>query len=194
MQPLPKPLKCRCGHPWYPKLVEGKPRRPSMCPKCKTVNWDDRPKKLTSQVNPTTPSQEGGKGSRDGRGRDPGSGGEQGEFKRDQADRPEWLKVMAQHPLWEVKNPANVDRLNEDYGHLDMAFQARRALTWLLERKEGRKKRDIWKFFGNWLEKANADLANSPNGRALDPTQQPQDVRLAKARLEAAKREKELAQ
>ena len=94
----------------------------------------------------------------------------------------------------EVKNPANVDRLNEDYGHLDMAFQARRALTWLLERKEGRKKRDIWKFFGNWLEKANADLANSPNGRALDPTQQPQDVRLAKARLEAAKREKELAQ
>lgn len=33
--------RCRCGHEWRPHTVS---ERPSVCPVCKTANWD-KPKK-----------------------------------------------------------------------------------------------------------------------------------------------------
>jgi predicted Zn-ribbon and HTH transcriptional regulator len=37
--------RCRCGHVWVPH--GGK--RPSVCPKCKSANWD-RPKKFEKKT------------------------------------------------------------------------------------------------------------------------------------------------
>jgi hypothetical protein len=34
---IPKPLRCRCGHEWYPRRPGD---RPTVCPKCKSPNWD----------------------------------------------------------------------------------------------------------------------------------------------------------
>ena len=32
--------KCKCGHIWVNRPVNGVIRRPRLCPKCKSVNWD----------------------------------------------------------------------------------------------------------------------------------------------------------
>ena len=66
---------------------------------------------------------------------------------------------MAEHPKSNGRfgDPVFISKVEEKFGHLDLAWQAMKCMTWLSESPKGRKRVRIATTWENWLENAEKD-------------------------------------
>ena len=74
-----------------------------------------------------------------------------------------WVQIFERDPRWAPRK-GYVEDVEALYPDLDLHAQAVHAYQWLLESSEGPKRKQLGRFFLNWLKRASEDTQPSTNG------------------------------
>jgi hypothetical protein len=74
-----------------------------------------------------------------------------------------WVQIFERDPRWAPRR-GYVEDVEALYPDLDLHAQAVHAYEWLLESSEGQKRKQLGRFFLNWLKRASEDTQPSTNG------------------------------
>lgn len=79
---------------------------------------------------------------------------------------PEWLTILSQHPKWlALEDPKGyAASILYTFPNLDLSYQAKLAYDWLNTTAKGKRKKDIPRFWMNWLKRAEADRVKASQG------------------------------
>ena len=96
-----------------------------------------------------------------------------------------WVEIFERDPRWSPRK-GYVEDVEALYPDLDLHAQAVHAYEWLLESSEGPKRKQLGRFFLNWLKRASEDTQPSTNGTKPKPMTQHEKILADKARWDNA--------
>ena len=96
-----------------------------------------------------------------------------------------WVEIFERDPRWAPRK-GYVKDVEALYPDLDLHAQAVHAYEWLLESSEGQKRKQLGRFFLNWLKRASEDTQPSRNGTKPKPMTQHEKILADKARWDNA--------
>jgi len=92
-----------------------------------------------------------------------------------------WVEIFERDPRWSPRK-GYVEDVEALYPDLDLHAQAVHAYEWLLESSEGQKRKQLGRFFLNWLKRASEDTQPSTNGTKPKPMTQHEKILADKKR------------
>ena len=95
-----------------------------------------------------------------------------------------WVEIFERDPRWSPRK-GYVEDVEALYPDLDLHAQAVHAYEWLLESSEGQKRKQLGRFFLNWLKRASEDTQPSTNGTKPKPMTQHERILADKARWDS---------
>ena len=96
-----------------------------------------------------------------------------------------WVEIFERDPRWAPRK-GYVKDVEALYPDLDLHAQAVHAYEWLLESSEGQKRKQLGRFFLNWLKRASEDTQPSRNGTKPKPMTQHERILADKKRWDNA--------
>ena len=95
-----------------------------------------------------------------------------------------WVEIFERDPRWAPRR-GYVKDVEALYPDLDLHAQAVHAYEWLLESSEGQKRKQLGRFFLNWLKRASEDTQPSRNGTKPKPMTQHEKILADKKRWDS---------